>query len=270
MAFVIAYMIIIFFFSLATALMGKVFGFDSHMSYSGVTFEIGRHKWDRLNILFIWSAGTFFTIFVGGIFAYLFMQLKERVLLGNLVFLWGSVIAFSIVGAQGILPCLQPGEYLSPFYNNLAVVFAWFYFPVPVLYGIGVLFTAFLAFFSIYTSKPFLAFSYSFSKVNKTERKRKYFFETVILPYFLGAGVILSYTYYTYQSVNFIFLNMVYILCIAASLVVSFFVININDMKVDEVLRYKKLQKLNPVMFIVFIAILIFFAITSKGFYLPF
>jgi hypothetical protein len=259
-----------FLFALSTALMGKVFGFDSHVSYSGVKFEAGRHRWDKMNVFFIWGSGTFFITIFGGICSYLFYTFKEKTFLGNLVFLWGSVISFSIVSAQGLLPCLQPGEYLSPFYNNLAVVFAWLFFPPFVLYIICVFFMVFLVFFSIYTSKPFLSFSYSFSKVNKTERKRKYFFETVILPFIIGGAVLLAYTYYTYQSVNFIFLNIVYLFCIGVSLVVSFFVININDMKVDEVLRYKNLQKISPILFILFIVILIFFAVVHQGFYLPF
>jgi len=270
MSFVIAYMTIIFLYYLATALIGKIFGFDAHVYYYGVKFELGRHKWTRMNIFFVWGFGTIFTIILGGLFSFLFFQFKERIKLVNVVFLWGCVIAFSIVAAQGLLPCLQPGEYVSPFYQNLSVVFAWMFIPVPLLYIIGAFFIAFLMFFSIYTSKPFLCFSYSFSKVNKQERKRKYYFETVFLPYFLASGVILTFTYLTYQLQNFIYLNLVYLFTIGMSLTVSFFVININDMKVDEVLRYKNLQKLSPALFITFVLMLIFFTITNRGFYLPF
>jgi len=54
------------------------------------------------------------------------------------------------------------------------------------------------------------------------------------------------------------------------SLAVSFLVININDMKSEEVLRYKNLQTISPVLFIIFVLLLIFFTATNKGFYLPF
>jgi hypothetical protein len=269
MAFVIAYMFIIFLFSLATAMIGKLFGFDSNISFAGVKFDLGRHKWDRLNVLVIWSFGTIFTGLLGGLLFYLFSQFKSRINLANLVFLWGSVIAFSIVAAQSVLPCLEPGEQLAC-YTNLTVVFTWLSIPLAILYVLSFFFVLFLAFFSIYASKPFLAFSYSFSKVSKTDRKRKYYFETVIIPYLLGCAVLLIFTYFTYPSINFKTINIVYMACIAVSLAVSFLVININDMKSEEVLRYKNLQSINPVLFILFVLLLIFFTTTNRGFYLPF
>lgn len=269
MAFVIAYMVIIFLFTLVTALMGKIFGFDSNINYSGLRFDIGRHKWDTLSIFMVWSFGTFFTTLLGGLFYYLFSQFRATVNLANLIFLWGAVISFSIVAAQGLLPCIEPGERLAC-YTNLTVVFAWLSVPIWALYILCFFFMAFLLFFSIYTSKPFLSFSYSFSKVSKTNRKRKYYFETVILPYLIGSGAILMYHSFTYPSVNFHVLNLVYIICIGLSLAVSFLVININDMKSEEVLRYKNLQTISPVLFIIFVLLLIFFTATNKGFYLPF
>jgi MFS family permease len=270
MAFVIAYMLIIFSFYVVTALMGKIFGFDATVYYYGVKFELGKHKWNRFNVFFIWGFGTLFVFVLGGLFSYLFYRFKEKLFLVNLIFLWGSVISFSFVAAQGILPCLQPGEWVSPFYQNLAVVFAWFFVPVAILYVLGFLFMAFLVFFSIYTSKPFLSLSYSFSKVNKKARKRKYYFETVFLPFFIASIAILTFTYNTYQLMNFIFLNVIYLGTIFLSLIVSFFVININDMKMDEVLRYKNLQKLNTVLFLFLAFLLLFFTVTSRGFHLPF
>lgn len=269
MAFVIAYMVIIFLFSVATALIGKLFGFDSNISFAGVKFDLGRHRWDKLNVLVIWSFGTIFTGLLGGLFFYLFSEFKSRVNLANLVFLWGAVIAFSIFTAQGVLPCLEPDEQLAC-YTNLTVVFTWLSAPLVLVYLLGFFLIIFLVFFSIYASKPFLAFSYSFSKVSKTNRKRKYYFETVIIPYLLACVVLLGFTHFTYPSINFKVLNIVYMACIAVSLGVSFLVININDMKSEEVLRYKNLQKTNPVLFILFVLLLIFFTTTVRGFYLPF
>jgi MFS family permease len=269
MAFVIAYMLVLFLFSIVTAFIGKIFGFDANISYSGVKFDIGRHKWDQLNIFVIWSFGTFFTILLGIIFFYLFFQFKAAVSLVNMFFLWGTVISFSIVAAQGLLPCIEPGERLAC-YTNLSVVFAWLSFPTWLLYFVCFFFLSFLVFFSIYTSKPFLSFSYSFSKVSKTNRKRKYYLETVILPYLLASAIILTYHSFTYPSVNFYVINVVYLICVGISLAVSFMVININDMKPEEVLRYKNLQTVSPVMFIIFVLLLIFFTAANKGFYLPF
>lgn len=269
MAFMIAYLLIMFLFSVTTGLIGKIFGFDSNISIAGVRFDLGSHKWDRLSVFVVYSFGTFFTVLLGGFFYYMFSNLKSRQNLANLVFLWGAVIAFSIVAAQGLLPCLEPDDQRAC-YTNLTVVFAWFSFPLFVLYILCFLFFALLTFFSIYTSKPFLAFSYSYSKVSKTERKRKFYFETVLVPYLIACTLLQVFMHYTYPIENFRVLNLIYMICIGVSLTVSFLVININDMRAEEVLRYKNLQTVSPALFILFILLLIFFTTTNKGFYLPF
>jgi len=269
MAFIIAYMLIMFLFSLSTAFIGKFFGFDSNISYSGLKFELGRHKWDRLNISIIWSFGTIFTGLLGGFFFYLYSEFKSSTILANLFFLWGSVIAFSVMVAQGILPCLEPGEHLAC-YTNLTVVFTWLSIPLPILYIFCALFIIFLLFFSIYTSKPFLSFSYTFSKVNKATRKRKYFLETVIAPYLLAGAVLLIFNHFTYPSVNFLVINTVYLITIGISIAVSSLVTNINDIKSEEVMRYKNLQTVSPILFVMVIVLLIVFTAVNKGFYLPF
>lgn len=269
MAFVIAYMLILFLFNIVTALMGKIFGFDSNISYAGVKFDIGRHKWDTVNVSLVWSIGTLFTGFLGGFFFYLYSQFKASVNLANLILLWGSVIAFSIVAAQGILPCVEPGKRLAT-YTNLTVVFAWLAIPHWLLFFIAFIFILFLAFCSIYTSKPFLALSYTFSKVNKTNRKRKYFLETAVLPYLLASFIILVYHQFSYPAINFYVLNTLYLQCVGLSIAISFLLINISDIKTEEVLRYKTLQTISPALFIFFILLLIFFTATNKGFYMPF
>jgi hypothetical protein len=269
MAFVIAYMVIIFLFSLFTALIAKLFGFDSNISFAGVKFDLGSHKWDKLNVSVVYGFGTFATALLGFAFFYLYTQFEARLNLANLVLLWGSVIAFSIVAAQALLPCLEPDEQRAC-YTGLGVVFAWFSIPIPLLYVICFFFMVFLAFFSIYTSKPFLAFSYSFSKVSKADRKRKYYIETVVIPYLVACALLLVYIHYSYPAVNFRILNIVYMFCIGLSLSVSFLVININDMRSDEVRRYKNLQSVSPALFILFILLLVFFITANKGFYLPF
>ena len=268
-SFVIAYMIIIFLFSIVTAFVGKLFGFDANISYAGLKFELGRHKWNAFNITVIWSFGTIFTALLGGFFFYVFSEFKSRTHLANLVFLWAAVIAISIVAAQGILPCMEPGERLAC-YTNLTVVYNWLSIPLPVAYILAAVFVTFLVFFSIYTSKAFLAFSYTFSKVNKAARKRKYFFETVLLPYLLGGWVILAFNHYTYPSVNFFVINVIYLATIGVSLAISFLVTNINDVKSEEVMRYKTLQTVSSTLFMIFVMLLIFFTTANRGFYLPF
>ncbi len=270
MAFMIAYLTIMFFFYLATALMGKVFGMDAQVYYYGVKFMLGRHRWTTSNVWWIWSASTFTTLFLGILCAYLYSYFKSKVLLVNLVTLWGAVISFSIVAAQAVLPCLASSDDPSAFYTNLSIAFAYLGLPGPVLYLICILFLVFLALFSAGFSKAFLTFSYSFSKVNKKARKRKYYFETVIVPFILGGALLLEFFNENYSYPNFVFQNVVYLAVIGFSLIVSLIVISISDMKQEEVLRYKNLQQINAVMFVILAALIIFLTVSWQGFYLPF
>ena len=124
---------------------------------------------------------------------------------------------------------------------------------------------ALLVFFSIYSSKPFLSLSYSFSKVNKLKRKRKFFLETAIFPFLIGGLVVLLFTF----PLN-VYINIIYLFAIAVSLVISIIVINLQELKIDEVLRYKSLQEIN-VPLVVFLSLLVvLFTATWKGLYLGF
>ncbi|MCW3128459.1 MAG: hypothetical protein JWO03_4117 [Bacteroidetes bacterium] len=270
MAFVIAYLIIMFFFYFSTAMMGKLFGFDAQVYYYGVKFQLGRHKWTTANVFWIWSFGTLFTVLLGAICTYLYNYFKEKVALGNLIAVWGAVIAFSIAAAQGLLPVLDSGNDHSPFYTNLSIVFNYWALPIPVLYIICIVFLILLAFVSTNISRSFLSFSYSFSKVNKRERKRKYYFETVIIPYILASGLLLLFFQETYRFIGFDMQNLVYLVVIGAALVFSMFIINISDIKSDDVLRYKNLQQLSAALFVIMMILLVFLSVTWQGFYLPF
>lgn len=264
-AFCAAYMICMFGYYLATALMGKIFGFDAWVYYYGVKFIQGKNPWGRLNILFTYGAGSFFLVLFGGLCMFAFYRLKERMLVVNLIWLWGFVISTSMFCSQFIMAALSGQEYNSPFYQNLAVVFAWLYFPMPVIYFFSIPAMALLVFFSIYSSKPFLSLSYSFSKVNKAKRKRKYFFETAFVPYIFGAGIMLSFTF----PLN-MYVNLLYVAMIGLSLVLAFFIINIQDMKVDEVLRYKTLQQINIPLLVICAIIFLFLFVTFNGIFIGF
>ncbi|MFN8309934.1 MAG: hypothetical protein U0T73_08220 [Chitinophagales bacterium] len=264
-AFCIAYLICVFGYYLSTALMGKFLGFDAWVYYYGVKFIAGKATWGRLTIFFTYGTGSMFLLLFSGLCIYLFYKLKERLLVINLIWLWGFVIGSSMFCTQFIMPALSAQEYNSPFYQNLAVVFAWLYLPVALVYFLAFPALALLVFFSVYSSKPFLSLSYSFSKVNKAKRKRKYFLETVFLPFIIGASAMLAFTF----PLN-MYVNLLYVAVIGLSLILSFFIINIQDMKVDEVLRYKTLQTINIPLLVILFLIATFIWVTFGGIFIGF
>ena len=262
-AFCTAYMACMYLYYFVTACVGKVFGFDAWIYYYGVKFLLGKQHWSKFNILFTYGSGTFTMFLLCGFCAYLFYKMKDRLLVINLVWLWGFVIASSMFCAQFFIACLGAEEYNSPFYQNLTVVFAWIYMPVTITYILAIPAAAMLVFFSIYFSKPFLSLSYSFSKVNKPKRKRKYFFETVFVPYILGSLLMIAFAF----PLN-VYINVMYVFVIGIALVIAFFIINIQDMKVDEVLRYKTLQKINVPLIIIAFVIFLYIWVTYSGVFL--
>ena len=262
-SFSIAYLVMMTGFHLTMALMGKVFGFYSSTYYYGAKFTVNHNYWTKLSVFFVYTSGTLFVTLFGVICGVLFFKLKERNYVFNLIFLWGMVISSSVIAAQGLIINLGAEQYISPFYQNLTVVLAWLHIPLVFYYAIaGVLFF-FGAFCAVYVCKPFLTLSYSYSKVNKLQRKQKYFFETAIVPYVVASIGLLSFTF----PLN-MWINIMYVFFIGISLLLGFFALPFFEVKTDEILRYKTLQEASIVIFIVLMVLLGLLTLTWRGIYL--
>ncbi len=271
MAFVIAYLSIIVLFYLVTALVGRVFGFDPQIYVYGIKFIVGRHRWTTGNAIVIWSSGTIFSILLGKLCSVLYRMLSERLILFNLVALWGTIICYSLAAAQVLLPILTGGyDETSPFYTNLAIAFNFAGVPVWALYAIGLAAILLLAASTSRTARIFLAFSYSFSKVNRRSRRRKYFVETALLPFAIGSIIVLLFFHETYQFYNFDLQNLLYMGVILLVLLLSLLLSGMSEINQDDVLRYKNLQQINAALFVVMMVMLIFMVVLNQGFYLPF
>lgn len=271
MAFVIAYLSIIILFYLFTALVGRAFGFDPQIYVYGIKFIVGRHRWATGNAFVIWSSGTVFIILVGRLCSFLHDMLSERLILFNLVALWGSIIAYALAAAQTLLPILTAGyDETSPFYTNLAIAFNFAGIPVWLLYVISLIAMLLLLAGTSRAGRTFLAFSYSFSKVNRRSRRRKYFVETALLPFAIGGVIILIFFHETYQFYNFDLQNLLYMGVILLVLLLLLLLSGMSEVGQDDVLRYKNLQQLNAALFVVMMVMLIFMVVLNQGFYLPF
>lgn len=262
-AFSIAYLIMMTGFHLTMAVMGKVFGFYSSTYYYGAKFIINHNYWTKLSVFFVYTSGTLFVTIFGIICGVLFFKLKERHYVFNMIFLWGMVIASSVVAAQGLIINLGAEQYISPFYQNLTVVLAWLHIPIFFYYVLAVILFAFGAFCAVYVCKPFLTLSYSYSKVNKLQRKQKYFFETAIIPFVVASMGLLAFTF----PLN-MWINIVYVFFIGISLLLGFFALPFFEVKTDEILRYKTLQEASIGIFIVLLVLLGLLTLTWRGIYL--
>jgi hypothetical protein len=166
---------------------------------------------------------------------------------------------------QFVIAALGAQEFNSPFFQNLTVAFAWIYMPLIFIYLLTIPALALMGFLATRVSKPFLSLSYSYSKVNKPPRRRKYFLETVIAPCILGSLAVLAFTF----PLN-VYINLVYILMIIISISIAFVIIPSQELQIDEVLRYKKLQEINVSIVIFWGILLLLFLLTWKGIVLAF
>ncbi len=264
-AFASAFVILMGGYYFVTALMAKLFGFDATVYYYGVKLYKNKLSWGRLNISMIYGVGTLFLLLAGLLSTYIFYKFKEKMYVLLLIPLWGMVIGGSSFAAQGAIIALGEGEYNSPFYQNLSVVASWLHLPLALCYILGIPFLFAGMLFSVFYAKPFMTLAYSYSKVNNTKRKNKFFLETVFIPYILGSVTVLIYTF----PLN-IWINLVYLICIGISLIISFFVLKYQSIKMDEVLRYKNLQSVNLPVIVVFALLCLFGFFTWYGITLPF
>ena len=261
--FSLAYSIITFGGYFTMALVGKVFKFDANIYYYGIRFLLNGNKWSRLKVSIIYSTYPFFALLFGLLMIYLFDRVKKKPALINVFLAWGFVIGTSVFASQGIIGSLGANEFNSPFYQNFAVVNAWWFLPVPFVYATNLVFLALILYFSINYPKLFLSFSYSFSKVNKSSRRRTYFIETAAVPFVLGAIVTSAITF----PMN-IFIHAIYILVLGISLLISWVALFYLEVQQDEVLKYKVLQKFGFVMLFILVLFVGFIKISWRGIFL--
>ncbi len=263
--FSIAYIILTYLHWVAMALVGNVFKLDAFVYYFGIKFMLVNEEWTRLKVTLIYASGPIFFLLGGFFCIYFYSRLKKFPTLLNVLFLWGFVIGTSAFCAQGVIGSLGAKQYNSPFYQGFTVVYAWWRIPEAGVYFFTLPFAILLVYFAVNYSRLFLIFAYSYTKVNKLSRRRKYFVEVAIVPYIIGCLITSAVTF----PMN-IFVHAVYLLTIGVALVVAWLALFYIEVMKDDVVKYKSLQSLS-FGYIIFLGLVIgFVVLTWKGIYLSF
>lgn len=263
--FAIAYIVLTQFFWFTMGLVGKFFKFDSFVYYYGIKFMLHEHYWNRLNVSLIYTSGSIACLLLGLLSLFLYDKVKHLRKSISLLLLWGFVIGSSIFCAQALVASLGHGQYNSPYYQNFAVVFAWLRFPAPVVYLLNIPFAVLLVYFSVNSGVPFLTLAYSYTKVNKLSRRRRFYFETLIIPFLIGALVSTVVTF----PMN-IFVHAVYLGTIAVYLAVGWYALSYVEVLKDSVLKYKGLQTLSPYLLFVLALVIAAVVVSWAGVYLSY
>lgn len=260
--FALAFIVVTWLGWFAMAAMGKVFKFDANVYYYGIRYLLNNHKWTKLKVSFIYITYPVFALLFGLLMLYFFDKGRKMQTSLNVFFVWCFVIGTSMFTSQALIASFGANEFNSPFYQHLAVVYAWWFLPIPLVYAINLPFAVLFFYFAINYPRHFITFAYSYSKVNKMEKRRKFFVETAILPFILGAIIISAVTF----PMN-IFLTAIYLLTIFVGLIVSWVALFYIEVMKDDILHYKGLQKFGFIFAITLVFLIFFIKITWRGVY---
>jgi hypothetical protein len=265
-----AYLLINYLHWVVVALAGKLFKFDGFIYYHGVKFILNGHRWDKLNVFIIYTAGPLFALIFGLLSIYLYSKFKRIKNIINIFFLWSFIIGVSIFLSQSVIASIGLNEYLSPYYTDFAIAFAWARIPRLLVYAINLPFAVMLLYFAVNSARPFMVFAYSYTKVNKLQRRRKYFFEVAILPFIIGS-IITTIAIFPVSSTSYslnIFVHATYLLIIAIIMFIAWYALQYIEVMKDEVIKYKNLQSLSSFGVFFFIILVIFIRLTWHGIYI--
>ena len=244
------------------ALMGKFFKFDSNIYYYGIRFLLNGGKWSKLKVTLIYSTYPVAAILFGLVMLYIFEKTKKTTAQINLFFVWCFVIGTSCFVSQGVISSLGADEFNSPFYQNFSVVYSWWFLPVPFVYGMNIFFGVLLVYFGINYATQFLPFAYSYTKVNKASRRRRFFIEIAVVPFILGSLAMSALTF----PMN-IFLHAVYLMILGLGLLISWVALFYLEIMKDDVLKYKSLQSFNFFFLFVLALFVAFIKMSWRGIY---
>jgi hypothetical protein len=238
--FCLAYITVTVAFWFSMSGTAAFFKFNSFVYYYGIRILLNHGRWDKLNVTFIFSTGPIAALLVGLFGAFLFSQLKHIKSVLNVYFAWLFVVGGTIFSVQALIASLGANEYNSPFYQNFAVALAWWRIPKGGVYFLNIPFAAVFVFFATNYPRLFLQFAYSYTKVNKLSRKRKYYMDIVLVPFLIGAVGVTALTF-----PENMFVHLTYILGILIALLIGFVSVTYIDILKDEALRYKNLQQVS-------------------------
>lgn len=258
--FTVVFLLFTYLFYFFTAIAGKVFGFDSSLVYNGVKFNLHQIFWSKKTVTVICGAGPFALFAIGLFCAYIFSETSRKPYLVNVMLMWGFVIGVSLFLSHIFSGVFGINDINSPFYQNFAAIYAFFNVPYALAIAAAVIGFLMLLFFSVNFAKPFMSFSFSYRKVNKLNRKLKFFLEIAIVPFIIGSFVVTFITF----PLN-IYQNTLNLLTIGVGLAMTLYSLNYVNVTMDDVNRYKFLQKTNVAGLVFLLVVIIFIYIMKRG-----
>jgi hypothetical protein len=246
----LAYLTVLFTCGAAKSFTETLFHIRSNLLYYE-SFPIVNdpNDWYLKNILIIFSSGIMASFLVGWLGLFSFHRLKGLDIPISLYFLWLFVWGSAMFCAQGLLALLGLEEYYSPYFNNFVIMLAWLGFPKILAYFLVPVSVAVLTVLSFFSTKPFISIAFSYGKVNKLEKRRGFFFETAMVPFFISALFVTGLI----VPEPFTYTHLIYVAYAALSMIIGWYLLFYIDVNRETIFRNHALQKVNLLIIILFV-----------------
>lgn len=270
--FILAFISVNYLSWFAMAFVGKFFKCDAIVYSYGIKFITPVDPelfWNKIKIILIFSTPVLFPLLFGLACLYIYDKTKGIKSVLNLYLAWGFMIGTITFATQNVIASLGLGQVNSEYYRNLAVVYSWLRIPIPLVYILNIPFAIVFLYFSKHAVRPFLLFAYSFTKVNKLSRRRKYYIETMALPFILGSIIVLCLKFYV-GLIHDMFIILLYFVGMGISMLYGIYSLGETEIMKDEVLKYKSLQEANYFLPVLLIVVCGLVYLARQGVYLSF
>lgn len=194
-AFMLAWMILMFLNDLIIATVAKTFGIQSKLFFNRVEFFGSYYRWDKLSVTVVYASAPLVFFVLGIVFYRLHNQKKYLDGFLNLFFLWSFVVCMVLFWGNLL--------YSSIVYRGLAAVYAWLKIPDVVKITLSVFSFFILLFLGVFLNKAFLMMSHS-RKYIKQSFQVNFLFFIAFLPFVFGSILILALNaafFYTTEGV---------------------------------------------------------------------
>lgn len=267
--FASAYLFIHYLHWVIVALMGTRYRLNAFLYFHGVKFLMNGNRWDREMVVLTYAVAPLVAMVIGLLAVFLFSKTKKFKTILNVFLLWLYVAGVGFFLSQAIISSIGVSSTTPPFYNDWAVVFAWVGIPAVIVYALNIPFVIVMLYFGANAARPFMLLAYTYTKFIKLDRRRKYFAEVAILPFILGALIVLCVGFPTSPTAfaeNFI-IHGVYLLVIGIMLIAAWIALSYINVQREDLLRYKTLQEMNVFALFTLVILIVFIKLTWGGIY---
>lgn len=250
---ILAYLTILFIGAGVKAYVGTFFNIKTLLYFfDSIPIEDIENPWYLRSVVLVYSSGIIASIVVGLLGLSLFHVLKRLNFPFVIFFLWLYFWAVVVLSSQGLLALLGLEEYQSPYFNNLVVVLAWLRVPKYLAYFLAPVSVAFLILSCYFSTRPFISLAYSYGKVNKLRGRRKYFFETAVVPFIITALFVTALIF----PEKFTYVNLIYVLYGLLAMIISWYLLYFLNIDRESVFRNVGLQKFSPFIVLLFCVVI--------------